>query len=559
MDAADARQLLLYYYTQHGDASTGGMTLPVFSDFLVNEVLTDPTMADMVDASAREQAAMLQTFTDVSAMTAPRGCSEIAQMLGMDEDTVRLLFVAYHTINADLLTGGWELSMQELANFLADHSDLLDAAQAQQITTLSRIINGSVNGTSYAAPELAALLGMDAGQIRQLYLLYTSRHGDTSGWTLSVQQFVDFLCQEVLPDARFASQLSGVDTSQLQSARTVIDAVASGRSYTAAELANLFQGLSSQMNRGTMELLFLYYASVYSSDDAWTMSMQELFDYLQNDLLTDARFASFLTDDMRAQITDAQTMLTDAVTQLRGGDYSRLVLTTTLPGESDETSAFIAQLTQDLDAATTGDYYLIGNSTMVYEMENSFDSELLLITLLTAVSIFLVVVLTFRSLVIPALLVLIVQCGVFITVTVVGLQGLEIYYLALLIVECILMGATIDYGILYTSYYREMRVHMSVRDALIAAYRGSIHTVLTSGSIIVLVTAVIGRFFDNLAVEQICRTLSIGAFAAILLIMLFLPGVLALFDRGVLPRALRRQLSPPKARGAQSAKQEHKI
>lgn len=547
MDAADARQLLLYYYTQHGDASTGGMTLPVFSDFLVNEVLTDPTMADMVDASAREQADMLQTFTDVSAMTTPRGCSEIAQMLGMDEDTVRLLFVAYHTINADLLTGGWELSMQELANFLADHSDLLDAAQAQQITTLSRIINGSVNGTSYTAPELAALLGMDAGQIRQLYLLYTSRHGDTSGWTLSVQQFVDFLCQEVLPDARFASQLSGVDTSQLQSARTVIDAVASGRSYTAAELANLFQGLSSQMNRGTMELLFLYYASVYSSDDAWTMSMQELFDYLQNDLLTDARFASFLTDDMRAQITDAQTMLTDAVTQLRGGDYSRLVLTTTLPGESDETSAFIAQLTQDLDAATTGDYYLIGNSAMVYEMENSFDSELLLITLLTAASIFLVVVLTFRSLVIPALLVLIVQCGVFITVTVVGLQGLEIYYLALLIVECILMGATIDYGILYTSYYREKRESMSVRDALIAAYRGSIHTVLTSGSIMVLVTAVVGKFFGNPTIEQICRTISIGAFSAILLILLFLPGMLALFDRWVLPRDLRRRLYPPKA------------
>ena len=299
MDAADAKQLLLYYYTQHGDASTGGMTLPVFSDFLVNEVLTDPTMAGMIDASAREQAAMLQTFTNVSAMTTPRGCGEIAQMLGMDEETVRLLFVAYHAANVDLITGGWDVSMQDLANFLSDHSALLDSAQAQLITTLSWIINGSVYGTSYSAPELAALLGMDAGQMRQLYLLYISRHGDTSGWTLSVQQFVDFLCQEVLPDARFASQLSGVDTSQLQSARTVIDAVASGRSYTAAELANLFQGLSSQLNRGTMELLFLYYASVYSSDASWTMSMQELFDYLQNDLLTDARFASFLTDDMR--------------------------------------------------------------------------------------------------------------------------------------------------------------------------------------------------------------------------------------------------------------------
>ena len=549
MDAADAKQLLLYYYTQHGDASTGGMTLPAFSDFLVNEVLTDSTLADMVDASAREQAATLQTFTDVSAMTTPRGCDEIAQMLGMDEDTVRLLFVAYHTLNGDLLTGDWNVSMQTLVNFLAEHSALLDDAQAQQITMLSRIINGSVDGTSYSAAELADLLGMDAGQVRQLYLLYTSRHGDTSGWTLSVQQFVDFLCQEVLPDARFA----GVDTSQLQSARTVIDAVASGRSYTAAELANLFQGLSSQLDRGTMELLFLYYASVYSSDASWTMSMQELFDYLQNDLLTDARFASFLTDDMRAQITDAQTMLTDAVTQLRGSNYSRLVLTTTLPGESDETSAFIAQLMQDLDAVTTGDYYLIGNSAMVYEMENSFDSELLLITLLTAASIFLVVVFTFRSLVIPALLVLIVQCGVFITVTVVGLQGLEIYYLALLIVECILMGATIDYGILYTSYYREMRESMSVRDALIAAYRGSIHTVLTSGSIMVLVTAVVGKFFGNPTIEQICRTISIGAFSAIILILLFLPGMLALLDRWVLPRDLRRRLYPPKAPKAPKA------
>ena len=559
MDAADAKQLLLYYYTQHGDASTGGMTLPAFSDFLVNEVLTDSTLADMVDASAREQAATLQTFTDVSAMTTPRGCDEIAQMLGMDEDTVRLLFVAYHTLNGDLLTGDWNVSMQTLVNFLAEHSALLDDTQAQQITMLSRIINGSVDGTSYSAAELADLLGMDAGQVRQLYLLYTSRHGDTSGWTLSVQQFVDFLCQEVLPDARFADQLSGVDTSQLQSARTVIDAVASGRSYTAAELANLFRGLSSQLDRGTMELLFLYYASVNRGQADWTMSMQELFDYLHDQFLTDARFASFLTDDMRAQITGAQTMLTDAVAQLRGSNYSRLVLTTTLPVESAETSAFISGLMRELDAVTTGDHYLIGNSAMGYEMENSFHSELLLITLLTAVSIFLVVVFTFRSLIIPALLVLLVQCGVYITVMVVGLQGLEIYYLALLIVECILMGATIDYGILYTSYYREMRASMPVRDALVAAYRGSIHTVLTSGSILVLVTAVDGRFFGNLAVEQICRTISIGAFAAILLILLFLPGVLALFDRWVLPRDLRRQLYPPKAHGAQSAKQEHKI
>ncbi|MFR6425453.1 MAG: MMPL family transporter [Oscillospiraceae bacterium] len=159
------------------------------------------------------------------------------------------------------------------------------------------------------------------------------------------------------------------------------------------------------MNRGTMELLFLYYASVNRGEADWTMSMQELFDYLHDQFLTDARFASFLTDDMRAQITGAQTMLTDAVAQLRGSNYpgscSRRRCRSNRPRRARSFPGSCASLTPTRPGTT----YLIGNSAMGYEMENSFHSELLLITLLTAVSIFLVVVFTFRSLIIPALLV----------------------------------------------------------------------------------------------------------------------------------------------------------
>ena len=348
---------------------------------------------------------------------------------------------------------------------------------------------------------------------------------------MTAAQFLRFLSQNVANNATFAPYIDESLTANLQTLMKFSDPAALTQQRTAESLAE-FLGMSAS---DAKQLLLYYYMQHGGADGSGTMTIPAFSNFLNNEVLT------------------------DAVAQLRGSNYSRLVLTTTLPVESTETSAFISGLMRELDADTTGDYYLIGNSAMGYEMENSFHSELLLITLLTAVSIFLVVVFTFRSLIIPALLVLLVQCGVYITVMVVGLQGLEIYYLALLIVECILMGATIDYGILYTSYYREMRASMPVRDALVAAYRGSIHTVLTSGSILVLVTAVDGRFFGNLAVEQICRTISIGAFAAILLILLFLPGVLALFDRWVLPRDLRRQLYPPKARGAQSAKQEHKI
>ena len=73
-------------------------------------------------------------------------------------------------------------------------------------------------------------------------------------------------------------------------------------------------------------------------------------------------------------------------------------------------------------------------------------------TILTALSIFVIVALTFRSISIPAILVLIVQCSVYITVAYSGLTQGPMQYIAYLLVQCILMGATIDYAILFTNY-----------------------------------------------------------------------------------------------------------
>ncbi|MDR1328790.1 MAG: MMPL family transporter, partial [Oscillospiraceae bacterium] len=121
------------------------------------------------------------------------------------------------------------------------------------------------------------------------------------------------------------------------------------------------------------------------------------------------------------------------------------------------------------------------------------------------------------------------------------LQGYGIYYLALLIVQSILMGATIDYGILFTDYYRERRQSMDIKAALVSAYSGSIHTILTSGLIMVLVTGIVGFCFEDPVVGQICRTIAIGALSAILLILLVLPGMLATFDRGVAGNRRKRK------------------
>ena len=167
---------------------------------------------------------------------------------------------------------------------------------------------------------------------------------------------------------------------------------------------------------------------------------------------------------------------------------------------------------------------------MALEMSQSFNGELNYITILTMIFIFVVVALTFKDLLVPFILVLIIQCAVFVTMTILTLTGTNVYFIALLIVQAILMGATIDYAILYTSYYLESRKTMDIKSAVINSYNKSIHTILTSSSILIIVTLIIGNFASAIA-AKICKTLSQGTLASFLLILLILPAILATVDK----------------------------
>jgi len=175
---------------------------------------------------------------------------------------------------------------------------------------------------------------------------------------------------------------------------------------------------------------------------------------------------------------------------------------------------------------------------MAFEMSESFPSEQNKITILTVVAIFVVVALAFRSLSVPLILVLVIQCAVFVTMSISYVRGASLYYLPLLIVQCLLLGATVDYGILLTSYYRESRRTMERRDAIKNALNQSIHTIMTSGLILVIVTAVMGGSMGSSdpAISEILLTISLGAACALILVVFILPGVLVALDKIVTRR-----------------------
>ena len=131
-----------------------------------------------------------------------------------------------------------------------------------------------------------------------------------------------------------------------------------------------------------------------------------------------------------------------------------------------------------------------------------------------------------------------IQCAVYMTMGILSFTGGTVYFIALLIVQSILMGATIDYAILYTTYYIEHRKTMNIKDAIINSYNKSIHTILTSASILIIVTLIVGLFASAIA-SKICKTLSQGTLCSALLILLLLPAVLAACDKLIIKKNIK--------------------
>lgn len=467
--------------------------------------------------------------------------TEMSGDLQVDEKLLNLVYYHYHT------DGKTEpMTLSAFIGFLSDtaatdpmFSDYIDQASAEQLARLKRLTEKSTMTVPMTPAALAQTLGMDAEQVIQLFML---RYGTeyTPDKTMSPYEFVSFLTDNVLPKPEYAVMFDDGTKTKLYQTKAIADAVVSGKEFTVKEMVEFVGKISNKFNDNTVELLYLYSASLKQGNDRSTMSPKTLVKHIEK-LASEPLLSTLLTNEQKAGIAKARKQLDDGVQQLKGEEHSRLTVTTKLPVESEKTSAFVKEMTELCDEKLSGEYHLIGNSIMVDEMESGFGREQLIITLLTAASIFIVVALTFRSLAIPAILVLIVQCGVFITVSALGTIGGSMYYLALLIVECILMGATIDYGILFTSYYREMRATLSVCEAIVAAYKGSIHTILTSGTIMVLITAVIGPLFGNPTIEQIVRTLSVGCASAMFLILFILPGILSLCDKIVVRKGKKQK------------------
>jgi len=312
------------------------------------------------------------------------------------------------------------------------------------------------------------------------------------------------------------------------------------KTYTADQMAAKLDRLmklsdvkSEPVTPAQMSLLYDYYGSVHSDCDTMRLGFEPLLVFLCDTLVYDPRLEDILPDTIGNQAKTIKAQMQEGLGQLRKEDHSLLVVLSSLPKESPATYDFVDTLTALADARMPHEHYYVGESVMYAEMRGGFDHEMNVVSLLTILAIFLIVALTFRSVIVPTILVVAVMTAVYVNVVVAGIVTGQMLYLAYLIVQAILMGATIDYGILFANYYRENRKTTLPVEAVCAAYRGSIRTILTSGLIMVIGPGAMALFIDDLMISNIVGCLAVGAFVAIVLTLTVVPAVLVALDRWV--------------------------
>ncbi|MBR2725171.1 MMPL family transporter [Candidatus Saccharibacteria bacterium] len=403
---------------------------------------------------------------------------------------------------------------------------------------LAKTVMSAVNSDKkFTSSELAGTFGLDQNQLRLLYALNYFENINRNP-KMSIKTLVAFLNESVVNDAKYGKELSGDQRQTLSTVTDLMHRSIENESYDSKAMFNLLSSLSGNLKKNLVDLLYMYHGSLYHYDNNWTMSIEQFVNYLHGTILKDNRFSDKIDVNKRADIEKANDKIADAKKLLVGKNHSRAILNTTLAEEGEETFAFIEKLKSDIDSENAH-VFVIGNSPMAYEMSKTFNDEMNFITILTMISIFVVVAFTFRSLLIPSILILIIQSAVWITMSILSITGSSVYFIAIIIVQAILMGATIDYAILYTNYYLEHRKKkLDIKKALIESYNKSVPTIITSASVLVIVTYIVGSFDKqgSAIAAKICVTVSEGTLCAAIIILLILPALLATCDKIILRR-----------------------
>lgn len=288
------------------------------------------------------------------------------------------------------------------------------------------------------------------------------------------------------------------------------------------------------MDYEVIQLLYSAYAADHSEIGAILSGVEDyeipLFDMLL--YLKDQMEANSITlpSDGDLDVDALLEQLDTAKNQMRSDKYSRMVVYLNLPEESQETFDFLSTIRQVAGKYYDGDYYVVGNSTSARDLSSSFVKDNLMISILSSFFVIIILLFTFQSAGLPLLLIAVIQGSIWINFSIPTLFSIPMYFLGYLIVQAIQMGANIDYAIVISSHYQELKKQMPHKQAIVKALNAAFPTVFTSGTILASAGMLIGNMSAQPVVSIMGTCIGRGTIISMILVLLVLPAFLVLGD-----------------------------
>lgn len=270
------------------------------------------------------------------------------------------------------------------------------------------------------------------------------------------------------------------------------------------------------------------YGQIVGNLDSYKLPLIDVFMFLHDQI--DQKYVT-LSDDLTNDINDLYDQLCDAKKQLESDNYSRMLVYLDLPEEGEETFAFLDTIDSVVKKYYPEDTYVVGDSTSDRDLSLSFSRDNVIISILSALFVIIVLLFTFNSAGLPILLILVIQGSIWINFSFPYLQQQELYFLGYLIVTSIQMGANIDYAIVISGRYNDLKKTMTLEEAAVEALNQSFPTIITSGAILAAAGISIGLVTTNGVISSIGICLGRGTLISILLVMCVLPQILMIGDK----------------------------
>ena len=198
---------------------------------------------------------------------------------------------------------------------------------------------------------------------------------------------------------------------------------------------------------------------------------------------------------------------------------------------TDESNSQIAAI-NDLVKKYDSNGMVIGEAPLMKDLQDVTDIDLVNVNVASVAAIFIIIMLVFKSISVPIILVAVIEFAINVNMAIPFFQGIELPFVASIVVGTIQLGATVDYAILMTSrYQKERRKGSGKKEAVMNAHKACALSIMTSGFSFFAATFGVAWYSKVDMIGAICTLLSRGALISMACVIFILPAMFIIFDK----------------------------